>query len=327
MREYDAGFFRDCTLYPSQEATIFKDVRELTEQDLAGAETLVHLAGISNDPFGSLSAEAVYDPTRAYTARLATLCRAMGIRFIFASSCSVYGIGGEALVTEESPTFPQTPYSLNKLQIEQDLTAMSDGTFAPIILRFATVFGLSPRMRFDLVVNMCVGMALTNQKIILNSDGKAWRPLVHIEDACEAIRRCLNMPLPPRGPLRLNIGDTGQSHRILEVAEMIQRQVPGCELEFLPQGRQRSDDGLELVRDRKIQDGVDRRTYRVACERVKEALPGFACAWPVARGIERLIGELRALGLTQTQLQDIRFYRVQYLESLLKAGSPVATLT
>ncbi|MDP3722502.1 MAG: SDR family oxidoreductase [Candidatus Omnitrophota bacterium] len=320
---YDTGFFRDCVLYPPEDPeTIQKDMRALTPADLAGVDTIIHLAGMSNDPFGSLTPEEVYDPTRLYTRRLAALCREMGIRLIFASSCSVYGVGGEELVTEESPTFPQTPYSLNKLQIEQDLLAMSDGTFAPIILRFATVFGLSPRMRFDVVINMLVGMALATKRIVLNSDGSAWRPHLEIEDMCEAVARCLELPSRPAQPLLLNVGQTRNNLRILEVAQLIARHVPGCAVEFLSQRRGgEQDTDFELVRDRKIHDGVDTRTYRVSFDRITEALPGFRCRWNVEDGVARLVRELTALGLTAAQCTNRNFYRLQKLEALLNNGA------
>jgi len=284
---YDTGFFQDCTLCPPADPpTVLKDLQTFDPRDLDGVDAVVHLAGMSNDLVGSLSPERMYDPTRAYTRKLAMACKAAGISLVFASSCSVYGIGAEELVTERSATHPQTPYSLNKLQIEQDLLAMSDGTFSPIILRFATVFGLSPRMRFDIVVNMLVGMALTARKVVLNSDGKAWRPHLHIEDACQAIASCLALPGRLEHPLLLNVGDSRNNFQIVDVAELVARQVPGCTVEFLIPGRSgQREEVLSLVQDRKIHDGVDTRTYRVSCEQITEALPGFRCRWSVEEGV------------------------------------------
>lgn len=319
---YDTGFFQDCVLYPPVDApTMLKDMRAFEPRHLEGVDAVVHLAEMSNDPVGTIPPERIYDPTRVYANELAQVCKATGVRFIFASSCSVYGIGSEGLLTEDSPTRPQTPYSLNKLQIEEDLVAMSDGVFCPIMLRFATVFGLSPRMRFDLVINMLVGMALTDHKIVLNSNGQAWRPHVHLDDVCQAILRCLDLPLVPGAPLILNIGDTGNNLQILEVAQMIASQLSGCTIEFLQTGGQRAgDDPMELIRDRKITDGVDTRTYRVSFERAKEVLPGFQCQWSVGYGIQRMIQELKDLRLTKGQFRHRRFYRLQTLEDLLAAG-------
>lgn len=319
---YDTGFFQDCRLYPSKDPkTIRRDVRELDKSDLAGVDAVVHLAAISNDPFGSLNPERIYDPTRAYTLRLAKLCKEMDIRFIFSSSCSVYGIGKDCLLTEQSETFSQTPYSANKLQIESDLRKIADSSFSPIILRFATVYGLSPRMRFDVVVNMLAGMAITMCKIILNSDGKAWRPLVHIDDVCKAIKQSVDLQHDSGEPLILNVGDTTQNLQILEIANMIKKQIPDCEIQLLRdyQAKKQADE-LDLVRDRKIQDGVDTRTYRISFELIKEILPGFQCDWTLDRGIQSMIGAFKKLRLTEEQFKNINFYRLQKLDSLFKNG-------
>ena len=185
----DTGFFSDALLYPAPLAkTTIKDVRYLTDDDLRGMDVVVHLAGISNDPMGKLDPSLIYDPTRLYSLNIAKMCKKLGVRFIFASSCSVYGIGGSTLLGESSFTNPQTFYSINKKQIEDDLQSISDKSFSPIALRFATVFGSSARIRFDVVVNMLVGMAVADKVITLNSDGKSWRPNLHIQDLCQSIK-------------------------------------------------------------------------------------------------------------------------------------------
>ena len=319
---YDTGFYRGCTLYPPREgSTVLRDMRDFREEDLDGVDAVVHLAGMSNDPVGSVPPAHMYDPTRAYSARLAALCKARGIQLIFASSCSVYGIAHEQFVTETSATAPQTPYSLNKLQIEQDLQTMSDGTFTPIILRFATVFGLSPRMRFDIVINMFVGMALTTGRIVLNSNGQAWRPHIHIEDVCRIIRWCIESPPHASDAMILNMGDTQQNFRVLDVAEMVRAKVPGCEVVLLNrQPPQMPREDLSLIRDSKIHDGVDTRTYKVSFELMKQALPGFRCRWTVEQGIETILQQLRELGLTEAQFRDPKFYRLQTLDALVRRG-------
>jgi nucleoside-diphosphate-sugar epimerase len=288
-------------------------------EDLDGVDAVVHLAGISNDPVGKLPPERIYDPARRYTARLARACRQRGVRFVFASSCSVYGIGGDHLLTEESATRPQTPYSLNKLQIEQDLRALGDERFCPVILRFATVFGVSPRMRFDLFINMFVGMALTTRRILLNSNGQAWRPNVHILDVCKAIRCCLEQPPRANGAVVLNVGETGQNSRILDVAEMVKASLPGCEVVWLDTEPQQQE-GAELFRDRKIRDNVDTRTYQVSFERIQQLLPGFRCEWSVSEGVAAMIRELTDRKLTEAHVKRIDFYRLQKLESLAQSG-------
>ena len=318
----DTGFFQNCSLYPpGPTTTILKDARQLNKDDLKGVDALVHLAGMSNDPFGNLSAEQVYDPTRLYALHVAKMCKEMGIRFIFPSSCSVYGVGTDTFLTEEGETSPQTPYSLNKLQVEVDLKDISDETFCPIILRVATVYGPSPRMRFDLVVNMLAAMAFTTQRIILNSDGKAWRPHVYIDDVAKAIQRCIDLEYHSPEPLILNVGDSSQNIQIAAIAEIVQSHVPESEIVFLQKLESNaSGQELELVRDRKIQDGVDKRTYKVSFERIKKVLPGFQCDWTVQRAIPTMLDVFRQIGLTEEQFKSVDFYRLQHLESLLQQG-------
>lgn len=314
---YDTGLFRNCILYqPKEQKTIFKDVRYITKYDLKGINILIHLAGISNDPFGNLSAEEVYNPTRVYSLKLAKMCKKMRIRFIFASSCSVYGKAGQDLVTEESETNPQTPYSLNKLQIENDLKKIIDNNFSPIILRFATLFGLSPRIRFDLYINMLIGMGLTQKKIVLNSDGKAWRPNIHIQDVCKAIKHAINYEYNYNESLILNVGDTKQNFRIIDVAKMIQNQIEGCQLTYLKANL--NDKENQLIRDRKIRDGVDSRTYKVSFEKIKTVFKGFKCDWTVEKGIESMIKMFKDLNLTEKEFKNINFYRLQRYEYLFK---------
>lgn len=317
---YDAGFFKDCILYPSKDPkTILKDMRNFSRNDLRDIEMVVHLAGISNDPFGNLSPEKVYDPTREYSFRLAKMCKEMGAKFIFASSCSVYGRGSEQLLTEESETYPQTPYSLNKLQIENDLTEISDKDFSPIILRFATVLGPSPRMRFDLFINMFVGMSLTMNKIILNSDGKPWRPNVYILDVLKAIKYAVEYEPSTGDPIVLNVGDSSSNFRVIDIARMVTDMIPGSEIEFLFKDKEAlSSEANELVRDRKIQDGVDKRTYKVSFERIKNTFKDFKCDWTVKKGIVEIIKTFRDLNLTEEQFKNINFYRLQKFEYLFK---------
>jgi nucleoside-diphosphate-sugar epimerase len=317
---YDTGFFRNSLLYPpAKTQTITRDARHITEEDLRGVHAVVHLAGISNDPMGKLTAEAVYDPTRAYTFNIAEKCKKLGVRFVFASSCSVYGIGGNELLTETSTTNPQTFYSLNKQQIEDDLKSLSDKNFSPIALRFATVFGSSPRIRFDVVINMLAGMAFTNGNIVLNSDGKAWRPNLHIRDACEAMKRAIEIDHQAGELLVLNVGSDENNLQIIEIARTIQRLVPGCELKFLSEEPDLDKEGL--IRDRKVQQaGKDSRTYKVSFERIKEVFPGFSTEWNVERGVKEMIDRFIGLGLNNEVFKHRGFYRLQQLEYLLENG-------
>lgn len=317
---YDTGFFKDCTLYPpSDPTTVMRDARDLTERDILGFDGVIHLAAISNDPFGNLTPEMVYDPTRVYALNIAKLCKKAGAQFIFASSCSVYGKGGGQLLTEDSPTVPQTPYSLNKLQIEEDLRAIADNDFSPIAFRFATAFGPSPRMRFDIVINMLVGMAYTTGNIILNSDGTAWRPNVHVLDMCEAVYQGLTSSYAEPRLLVLNVGDDKNNLQIIDIAKIIQSNIPGCEIRFLNQNA--ALDPAGLIKDRKISaGGADTRTYRVSFEKIKKYFPGFQCKRSVGWGVEDMLQKFKEIGLTEAEFKNKNFYRLQKIEDLHTQG-------
>jgi len=312
---YDTGFFRDCIFStPPATKTLLQDARDIGPADLKGIYAVVHLAGISNDPFGNLDAAKVYDPTRIYARKIAEMCKQAGIKFIFASSCSVYGIGGDGLVDENSPAQPQTPYSLNKLQVEQDLAALADKSFSPIALRFATAFGLSPRIRFDLVTNMLAGMAFTTGKIILNSDGTPWRPNVHVLDICKSVRCAIDFDHHDGTLLVLNVGDEANNLQVIDIARAVQAEVPGCELKFLSQNPELDKEGL--VRDRKVKGGVDTRTYRVSFEKIRRTFPGFKCDWNVPAGVKDMVAGFKAQNLTAEVFKNKNFYRLQKIEHL-----------
>jgi nucleoside-diphosphate-sugar epimerase len=314
---YDVGFFKDCLLYDEKENnTIKKDVRDINQEEVSKVDAVVHLAGISNDPLKKLSGDRVYNPTREYSSRLAKICKEEGKKFIFASSCSIYGKGEEEILTEESKTNPQTPYSINKLQIEQDLKGLSGQGFSPIALRFSTLYGLSPRMRFDIVINMFAGMATSSKEIILNSDGKAWRPNLHILDACKAIRCSLEHTPKKDGLLTLNVGNNSQNYRIIDLAEAVKKNVDGCQISFMNEKNETD----ELIKDRKVQDGVDTRTYVVSFDKINSSLPGFSCEYSMSNGIEGLVQGLENLGLTRDKFRDINFYRLQKMENLFEKG-------
>jgi nucleoside-diphosphate-sugar epimerase len=316
---YDAGFFKDALLYPpSSTETIFRDARTIIEADLKNIDAVVHLAGISNDPVGKLDAASIYDPTRAYSFGIAKMCKKMGVKFVFASSCSVYGLGEDELLTESSATHPQTFYSLNKLQIEGDLQSISDKEFSPIALRFATVFGPSPRIRFDVVINMLTGMAVSNRSIILNSNGLSWRPNLHILDACQAIRCAIELDYREGKLLTLNVSADENNLQVIEIAKIIQKVVPYCELRFLSDNPELDKEGL--IRDRKIKDGADTRTYKVSFGRINKIFPGFKCEWNVERGVRDMAERFESLPLFPALFKSRGFYRLQQLEYLHAGG-------
>lgn len=317
---YDMGFFKDSLLSaPPETETIFRDARDITEVDLKNIYAVVHLAGISNDPMGTLNAARIYDPTRVYSLDIAKLCKKLGVRYIFASSCSVYGLGEEELLNELSPTDPQTYYSLNKLQIEDDLRSISDKDFSPIALRFATVFGYSPRIRFDVVVNMLTGMALADGMVVLNSDGKSWRPHLHILDVCQAIRCSLDFDYRGGELLVLNVGADENNLQVLQVANIIKRAIPGCEIKFLSENPELDKEGL--IRDRKVKKGGgDTRTYKVSFDKIIKTLPGFKCEWNVERGVREMASLFESLNFNKEIFKRRGFYRLQHLEDLHEGG-------
>jgi nucleoside-diphosphate-sugar epimerase len=295
---------------------VARDARDIETGNLNGIDAVVHLAGVSNDPFGNLDAVKVYDPTRAYALKIAKLCKEKGVRFIFASSCSVYGIGKGKLLDETSPTLPQTPYSLNKFQVEQDLGTIADEDFSPIAFRFATAFGASPRMRFDLVTNMLTGMAVATGRIILNSDGTPWRPNIHVLDICKSIK--FGIECAHRGGLLvLNAGDEKNNLQVIDIARTVQACVPGCELKFLKENPELDKEGL--VQDRKVKQGVDTRTYKVSFAKIRTVFPGFKCDWSIKDGIADMVEKFKSIHMGEAQFKNRNYYRLQKLEDLYQS--------
>ena len=311
----DTGFFKDGVLtHIANEDVVKKDARLIVKNDLKGYDGLILLAGISNDPFGNMSSEQIYDPTRDYALSIALMCKQLNIQFIYPSSCSVYGAANDGFLSEESKTNPQTPYSVNKLQVEEGLSVLADKNFSPIALRFGTVYGISPRIRFDVVINMLCGLALTTNKVTLNSNGKAWRPHLHIEDVCQSFLRCLEWT-PNKGELIiLNVGQNEDNYQVIDIARIIHTNVVSSELNYLD-GTEDCD-GNDLVKDRKIQDGVDTRSYKVSFDKIQETLPGFKCKWTVERGIKNLLDELKKINISKDIFNKREFYRLQQIEFL-----------
>ncbi len=315
----DAGFFTDALLYtvpPYQ--VIRKDARDITEKDLNGFDAVVHLAGISiNDPFGNLPPEMIYEPTRIYARDIAVLCKKKGVRFIFASSCSIYGTSGDE-VDEDSTVHPHIEYSKNKLKVEEDLHALADKDFSPIALRFATAFGSSPRMRFDIVVNMLVGQAVADKKIVLNSDGQAWRPNVHISDMAHAIECALRSEYSGGKLLVLNVGRDDNNMKIIDIARIVSVET-GAPISFAVSSARGA--GSEMVTNKMVSaSGADARNYRVSFARIREYFPNFACRYSVHDGVKEMCTRFRAMGLTEEQFKNRGFYRIKRLEDLYAAG-------
>lgn len=301
----DTGYYKQGWLYHGTDAsarTLSKDLRRVTPEDLAGVDAVVHMAELSNDPLGQLLPRITHEINHLGSLHLARLARAAGVRrFVYMSSCSVYGVGGADFVDETSPVNPQTAYAECKVLVERDLRALAGETFSPTFLRNATAFGASPRMRFDIVLNNLAGLAWTTGEIRMVSDGTPWRPLVHALDIARAIICTLEAPLDAVHNQTFNVGDTAQNYRVREIAEVVAGAIPGCALSF-------------------GENGADNRSYRVSFEKIRSQLPGFRCEWDAARGARQLAALFGRIGLTPEQFGARSFTRLRQLEHLLATG-------
>ncbi len=298
----DSGFHRVGWLYNGIDrapAWINKDIRTLTVEDVRGFDALVHLAELSNDPVGQLNPDVTFEINHRGSVHLAKLCKQAGVqRFIYMSSCSVYGSAGDELSTEESPLDPLTTYAQCKVLVERDLKAMADDSFSPTFLRNATAFGASPRIRFDIVINDLAGHAWTEQVIRMASDGRPWRPFVHILDISQAIDCVLRAPRDSIHDQTFNVGSNQQNYQIREIAEIISETFPGCRLE--------------------IGDSTgDHRNYKANFDKIHERLPGFECRIDVARGARQLLDVFRAVEMTTDQFEFRGHTRIKQIKHLL----------
>lgn len=298
----DTGFYKVGWLYNGTELTaktLNKDIRHITIEDLQGIDAIVHMAELSNDPTGQLSPNITYDINHQGSVRLARLAKEAGVRrFVYMSSCSVYGVA-EGEVTEESPVNPQTVYGICKTLVERDLQAIADDDFSPTFMRNATAFGASPRMRFDIVLNNLAGYAWTTKEIKMTSDGTPWRPLVHTLDICKAILCALEAPRDIIHNQIFNVGNSAFNYRVKEIAEIVAEVFTGCQLSF----------GAS---------GADNRSYKVSFAKINQTLPGFKCEWDAKRGARQLFDLFTQIDMSDETFQFRGFTRLKQLEYLIR---------
>lgn len=303
----DTELYEECTFGEHAEnriQTLNRDIRELSLSDLEGVDAIAHLAGICNDPLGDLVPEITHEINHRATVRLAKMAKASGVRrFVFSSTCSVYGAAGQDWIDEESEPNPITPYGASKWRAEVELKELADNRFSPVFLRSATAYGFSPRIRFDLVLNNLTAHAFTTGKVLLKSDGMSWRPIVHIEDIGRAFSAALEAPVDTVHNQVFNVGITTENYRIRELAEIVEETVPGSRVEFAAGA------------------GPDKRTYRVDCSKISRLLPKFRPQWTARRGARDLYNRYSEHGLLLEDFEGARYQRLAYLQSLMARGA------
>ena len=301
----DTDYYERCTFtgeVPSKEV-IKKDVRDVQIEDLAGFDAIIHLAGLSNDPLGDYRPELTEIINGKASVRLAELAKKAGVeRFLFASSCSNYGAAGDDFLDEKAPFNPVTPYGKSKAKVEEALRKMAGDDFSPVYLRASTAYGVSPRLRFDLVTNNLTAWAFTTGKVFLKSDGSPWRPIVHIRDIALAYIAALQAPRDLIHNEAFNIGTTTENYQVREIAQLVKEVVPNCRVDFAAGA------------------SPDKRNYRVNCDKIASTLHEFKPQWTARRGIEELYNEYKKTGLTLDEFEGPKYMRIAHIKGLIEEG-------
>ena len=311
----DIGYFKNCKISKTTKVKEeSKNALDITENDVKNFDCVIVLAAFQNDPVNNLSPEKFYKPSVDFTIKIANYCKKNDIRFIYTSSCSVYGYG-KKVFTENSKLNPLTHYSKNKVEIEKKLKKLSNKNFKPIILRLATVFGFSPRMRFDIVVNMFAGMAITKKNISLNSNGMAWRPHISIDDVCKVLdffSKCTELR---NQNMIFNVGINKNNSQIVSLTRIFKLFIKDLNISLLNDPTNKVDVYKEKVIS---QDGVDQRSYKVSFNKIKKFYPSVKISHDLKSGIKKILYDLKKYNITEKKFSSHKYYRIQTLKKVIK---------